>query len=510
MTRLTKNVIYNTAGQGLVLILSFIAVRFIFRRLGDDVFGIIFFNLVLTAVLTSALELGVLSTIVREVSGHFESEPAYIHDLIRTASVLYWGSGLLLVAVIWLTAPLLVTHWINLKALDPDTAATTLRILSASALVTLPRGLYTSLFRGRQMMALNNAIDVATAAVQQAGIVLLLLAGGRVYFVAAWISASALLGLIAYIVVAGRLFGWRALTPSFSMEVVRRNVSFTSRTMLTSVLSLLHLQAAQVIVSKLLPVAVFGLYGFASSTVNRATIVTGAVGQAALPSLSHLSRLGDRGALLTQYRKLQDALCYGTVPLFAGVIFAALPVYGYIFNPPSAWLLMIPTAWLCLGWYMSATVVISHMFSLAVGRPDIAMRTTLLALFVVLPVTAALIYWFGLPGAGFSWVFYHAFVYAYMVRRICKECLYIAPSAWYGHVAKAMAAAAATYGLAWVAVAIPSRYSLPGLVIAYVIASLGFMAAAYFLIGPDLKTTLRGLPVMKRALAYPLLGRGSG
>src|SRR5450759_726968 len=120
MTRLTKNVIYNVVGQGLILIVSLIAVRFIFRRLGDDVFGIIFFNLTLTAVLTRVLELGVSSTIVREVSGVFESEVTYIRDLIRTASLVYWAAGLVLVGVIWITAPLLVTQWVNLKTLDPD------------------------------------------------------------------------------------------------------------------------------------------------------------------------------------------------------------------------------------------------------------------------------------------------------------------------------------------------------------------------------------------------------
>jgi len=498
MTRLTKNVIYNTAGQGVVLVLSFFAVRFIFRRLGDDVFGIIFFNVVLTSVLTSALELGVLSTIVREVSGHFEHEPKYIRDLVRTASVLYWTAGLLLVAVIWLTAPWLVTHWINLTTLDPGTAATTLRILSGAALVALPKGLYTSIFRGRQLMALNNVIDVVAAAVQQGGTLVLLLVGGHVYVVAAWISTSALLSVVAYILVAARLFGWEALMPSFSMEVIRRNFAFTSRTMVTSVLSLVHVQAAQVIVSKLLPIATFGLYGFATSTVNRATIVTGAVAQAALPSLSNLHRSGDRGALLIQYRKLQDALCYGTVPLFTGVIFAALPVYRYVFNPASAWLLMIPTAWLCLGYYMSATVVIPYMLSLAVGRPDIMMKTTVLALLFVLPVTAALIYWFGLPGAGFSWVFYHSFVYVYMIRRICNECLEMPATGWYGHVAKAAACALGTYGLAWVAIAVPGGYSLVAMVVAYAIATLGFGALALFMIGPELKITLRRLQPLVR------------
>lgn len=501
MTRLTRNVLYNTAGQGLVLVLSFVAVRFIFRRLGDDVFGIIFFNLVLTAVLTSILELGVSSTVVREVSSHFDSEPGYICDLIRTASLVYWAGGFFLVAVIWITAPLLVTDWVNLKTIDPGTAATTLRILSATTLVALPKGLYTSMFRGRQMMGINNVIDVATAATQQAVTLLLLFAGGRVYVVATGISASAILGIIAYVFVAARLFGWRTLVPSFSGYVVQRNLGFTGRMTVVSVLILIHLQAAQVMVSKLLPIAVFGLYGFASSTVNRATIVTGAVAQAAFPSFSSLYQAQKRQELMSQYRKLQDLLCYGTIPLFAGVCFAALPVYKYLFNTPAAWLLLIPTAWLSLGTYMNGAVSLPYMFALAVGRPDLPLKTMLLGLIVVLPVMAALIFWFGLPGAGFSWVFYQIFSYSYLVPRVCRECLQIPLRDWYAHVARAMGSAAATYGLAWIAIAVPSGYSLPSLVIAYVIGTLGFGAAALFLIGPDLKGTLRSLPAVKHLAA---------
>src|SRR5882762_10465524 len=107
MTRLTRNIIYNVTGQGLVLVLSLIAVRFIFHRLGDDVFGIIFFNIVLTTVLASALELGVSSTLVREVSSRVDSEPDYVRKLIQTASTLYWAAGIVLVAIVWVSAPFL-------------------------------------------------------------------------------------------------------------------------------------------------------------------------------------------------------------------------------------------------------------------------------------------------------------------------------------------------------------------------------------------------------------------
>jgi O-antigen/teichoic acid export membrane protein len=502
MTRLTRNIIANVSGQGLVLIVSLLAVRFIFRRLGDDVFGIIFFNITLTTVLTSALELGVSSTIVREVSSRLESEPKYVRSLIRTAGLVYWGTGVMLVVIIWLTAPLLVTHWVNLTTIDSGTASTMLRIMSATSLVVLPKGLYSSIFRGRQLMHINNAIDVGAALVQQAGILTLLMLGGRVYAVAAWISISALLSVAAYVAMSARQVGWGAMVPGLSIEVVRRNFGFTGQMMVISILSLVHIQAAQVIVSKLVPIALFGFYGFASSTVNRGTFVTAAAAQAAFPSFSELHAAGDRHGLIQQYRKLQDLVCFGVLPLFAGICFAALPVYGYVFNGTVARDLLLPTAFLALGSWMNGTLNIPYMLSIATGKPQITARANAYALVVVLPVTVVLIIAFGLPGAGFSWVFYHLFAYSYMVPRICRECLGTSAWSWYGHVARVLALAAVTYGIAWLAVTALDVFTLPALAGAYALATVAFAAGTYAMIGSDLRQTLqrlRGSLVTRRA-----------
>jgi O-antigen/teichoic acid export membrane protein len=252
-------------------------------------------------------------------------------------------------------------------------------------------------------------------------------------------------------------------------------------------------QAAQVIVSKLLPIAEFGFYGFAASTVNRATLVTNAVAQAAFPSFSSLFAADDRPGLMLQYRKLQDLVCYGTVPLFAGICFAAVPVYTYVFNAGAARHLLLPTLFLALGTWMNATVSIPYMLTVAMGRQQIASRTTVVAAVFVLPVTVFLVYRFGLNGAGLSWVFYHLFLYAYMVPRICRECLGIRPLAWYQQVSKAFGIGAAAYGLAWVVLVMPNQDFLPIVAAAYVIATVVFAAIALLLIGPDLRFTLRQL-----------------
>lgn len=439
------------------------------------------------------LELGISATTVREVSRHFESEPAYTTALIQTASFVYWAMGIFIVGAIFVGAPVLVKSWINLSSIDAGTATTMIRIMSLSTMVVLPRALYTSLFRGRQRMAVNNTIDVVAAITQQLGIVALLKVGGAAFTFASWISASALIAVFVYVLVAARFFGWQALRPRFDLGVVKRNLRFATLMMSNSLLAMVHTSSDKVIVSKLLPVADFGLYGFASGTVGRAGFVAGSITQAAFPSLSSLFETGDRPGLLRQYRKIQDLVCYVTLPMFAGICFAARPVYTYIFNAAVADRLFLPTVLIALGFAMNAALNTPYVTSLAVGKPQIAARANVAALFVVLPVTVVLIAFYGIVGAAASWVFYHLFAFAYMVPMICRQCLDMSPWRWYWHVFKAFGLAFVAYGLSWLAIAAPGSFSVLALAVAYIAGSAMFAAGAYILIGPDLRDTVINL-----------------
>jgi len=250
------------------------------------------------------------------------------------------------------------------------------------------------------------------------------------------------------------------------------------------------MQSDKVIVSKLLPVGLFGFYGFAYSVVSKATLLTSAVAQAAFPSFSSLFKMGGRVSMMSQYRKLQDLLCFGLVPLLAIIPFAVLPVFGFIFNSEVAKMLLLPITFLTLGFYMNGALNVPYVFSLAVGKPNISAKSNFLALFIVLPVTCILIYFLGLTGAGFSWVFYHLFAYSYAVPRICSECLEISVWKWYGHIIKIFALIILTYGLAWTINEFIGNHSIFSLSLAYVIGTVAFLISAYFVIGDELKETI--------------------
>jgi O-antigen/teichoic acid export membrane protein len=191
-----------------------------------------------------------------------------------------------------------------------------------------------------------------------------------------------------------------------------------------------------------------------------------------------------------QYRKLHDLLTFVTVPIFAGITFAALPLFSYLFNSSIAHMLLLPTALLCLGWYMNGTLNIPYVFSLAFGKPEISSRSNFLALFIVLPITGVLVYTLGLNGAALSWVVYHVWAYSYAIRRICRECLELPPSSWYAHIARIGALVLATYGVAFALDRLLVPDSVVGMVLAYLLASLAFAIGAYLLIGDELRESL--------------------
>jgi len=264
---------------------------------------------------------------------------------------------------------------------------------------------------------------------------------------------------------------------------------------------MIHMQSDKAIVSKLLSLGVFGYYGMAYSAVSRGMLVSASVSQAVFPSFSALYKQGNRDGLMRQYKKLQDLLCYAIVPMFAAIPFAARPLFTFVLNAEAARMLLWPVTFLCIGFCMNGTMSIPYVFSLAVGKPEIAARTNYYALFAVLPVTVLLVFHFGIAGAGFSWVFYHLFAYAYMMPRACSECLGIPVWGWYLHVFKVFVMAGLTYGGAWAIMTSLASFSNLSLGLGYVLASIAFVAAAYRLIGDELRETLRRLTFQKPAPA---------
>jgi len=501
MSRLSRNIVYNLSGKILLLFLSFVAVKYIFSRLGADALGIIYFTATLNLVLGTVLRKGVVATTVREVSVHFQEQPEYIYHLVRTGSLVCYSVLLLVGIVVYLCAPILVRRWINLNTMDPATAIYLLRVLGFASFTVFIDSFYASLLDGLQRMEFNNFIEVVTSALRQFGTIIILMLGGTLYQIVYWWVANYFLKVLGYAIVVAYFFSAKALIPGYWPYVFKRNLDFGANMTVISILAFVHRQMDKIIISRLLPIGVLGYYGYADNSISKAGFISSTIARAAFPSLSALSQHGSRKSLLAQYRKLQDLICFITVPIFAVIPFAALPLYTYLFNEQIAKALFLPVTFLSLGFYMNGTSTLSYQLSLAVGRPKIIVHFVLLACFVVLPATVLLIYFWGIAGAGFSWVLYNIFVYVYAVPRVSMECLKVPVWKWYAHVLKFYVLAGLTYGLTWIAIEVLDHRSVSSLFLAYVIASTAFLTAGFLTIGDELrKTALQYVAVSARKL----------
>lgn len=490
MSRLSKNIIYNFIGQGLLLVLGFISVKFIFKQLGEDALGIIYFTSMMNAVICAVLEMGICSTTVREISSKLKTEPEYINDLIQTFSLFYWIAYALLGITIFFMAPVMVEKWINLKTMNVTTAVSILRILGITSIIALPKSFYASIFRGLQRMEFNNFIDVFTTALQQIGTILIIALNGNLFQVVYWFAGCYILRVFIYIIVSASFFSPKVLCPAYSSAIIKKNWHFASRMMATTIISTVHTQIDKIIISKFMPVGVLGYYSLAYANVSKGTMLTNAVSQAAYPAFSELYQARNHVALMSKYRKMQDMLCFGMAPIFAAIPFVALPLFSYILNENIAKQLLLPIIFLCLAFYMNGTLNVPYVFSLAAGKPDIAARLNFYELFFTPPVSVIMIYFFGLPGAGFSFVFYHIVAYIFGVPMICADCLKISVKEWYFHVSRIFILIALTYGVSGIFLNFYFTPAVLPLLSAYAIGSVLFLTGAYFLIGEEQRKVL--------------------
>ncbi|HXX15498.1 MAG TPA: oligosaccharide flippase family protein [Candidatus Eremiobacteraceae bacterium] len=492
MSKVSKNILYNLVGQTLIVALTFWGTRLVFRQLGDEVLGILYFAIATNNVLVQVLDLGISSTLIREVSRHIATDREYVIQLTRTSVLFYWFSYAGLGLVVWFTVPWVVHRWITLRTLDPTVAVHALRLLALSLLLMLPRSLYSNLLRGVERMEFNNIIDAGSTALRQGGTILIVTRGGGLVEIGYCYLVALVLSILAYLFIAVRFFPWRAFFPGFSREAVRRNVSFTSQMGAYSVLATIQMECDKVLVSRFMPVGLMGFYGVAQTMVTRVTMIPAAVIQAAFPNLSALFQSRDRTGLTREYRRLQDLVCYSLVPAFAAVIFAARPLYTFLFNAQSAQTLLLPTSLLCLGFYMNGTLNVPAILSVAVDRPDISLRQLLYAFLFVPLVTGVLIWKWGLTGASLSFVLYYLYAYSYGGRRWASECIGMAPRDWYMHVLKIFALALLTYGAAWLILVLMGQTSITALAAAYALASAVYLYAAYLAMGNELREGLIG------------------
>lgn len=495
MSILRRNITFNFFGQIFVALLGFISIKYIYSDLGEDALGIIYFSLILSTLFASALDMGLSKTTIREVAAHQQDNPDYINKLVQTFSLFYWSAYLIIVIGLIIFLPDIVGSWINLSTMTRDTAYFAILIISVSSLLSIPKMFLSSICVGLQRMDVNNGIDVAVAILQQLGMILFLMAGGDIITVSYWIAATNVLRIILYLFFISRLNSLKAIIPSFSMEVIRNIREYASKTFLASLILLVHKQLDKLIISKLMPIGVLGIYSLVFSTLSKTSLATEAVAKAVFPIFTDLEKRKEQENLFEKFFTLQDLLVFGTIPVYAFVIFMAYPLFTFLLDAAKAEILHITIYLLSISFYLNAALRLIRTYAFAVSKPEYVVKSDFLSLFIVTPLAVLLIFKMGMKGAAIAWIIFYALCAVYMVPRVYRRELHQSGLIWLASLLKAVVSACIAYIPMGLFVHKYYFGSTLSILTCYILSSLLYAVISINIIGENLqKVVLSYLP----------------
>ena len=112
MSRLSTNLLSTVAGQALIAVSALAGTKYVFARLGEDAFGLIVVTMTGGLALAGVFDLGISTTVVKEVAALIHQERLYVRALIRTAGSFYWCAYVLLSLAIVAAGPYIGSHWL--------------------------------------------------------------------------------------------------------------------------------------------------------------------------------------------------------------------------------------------------------------------------------------------------------------------------------------------------------------------------------------------------------------
>lgn len=322
-----RNIVANALGRGWSTLLGVGILPVYIRFLGAEAYGLVGLYATIAAI-CSLFDAGISASLGRELAraNAGEAPGKQTAELVRTAEVLYFTIGLALGGLIALSAPWIVTKWLNLRHLSPEDATQAVRLMGLFFVFQWSTGLYLAGLSGLQRQVELNLVTSVGSTVRAVGSVVILWAVSSSIVAFYWWQVCA---TAAYFV-ACRETMWRTQgvdrqEAAFRWSVVRSVRRFAAGVTLLSVVAVACLQLDKVVLTRLVPLEAFGYYSFATSVAASVTVFGQPVLAAIYPAMIEARELRDQPRLASLFHRAAQIV---SVAIFApaAVLCAFSPV----------------------------------------------------------------------------------------------------------------------------------------------------------------------------------------
>ena len=431
---LKRNISANYFGAGWNALMTMAFVPLYIRYLGIEAYGLIGIFAMLQG-LFSLLDLGMAPTISREMarlkSGVNENQTA--RNLLRSVELIAVCAALTMTVGLWTASSWLARDWLMAKGLSISVMVHALEIMSCLIGLRIIDNIYRSALIGLQRQVLLNLIISVAATLRGLGAlaVLAYLSNSiQAFFlwqlVVSWISI-AMLSIATYSVFPG--VKGRA---TFSVQALKNIGRFAAGTMAITCLSLLLGNMDKILLSKLLPLGVFGYYAFAVVVAQTPLGLVAPIAQAFYPRFTQLHSRDDREALISAYHSATQLV---TVLLGAATVFMIL--FGHealdiwTRNAVLSRRIYALAAVLSVGSLFNGLMTIPYYLQLSSGWTGLTVRINLFAIVLVVPALFVLVPEYGAMAAAWVWLALNAFYFIVTIPLMHRRLLPQEKWRWY-------------------------------------------------------------------------------
>ena len=434
-----KNVIANFIGRGWQILLSVAVVPIYIKLIGYESYGLIGIFTSLLAICT-LLDFGLIGALGREFSKVKSSsnQKENLLDILKTVETIYivisFSACLLIIFVSYPIA----YYWIQSSLYSPDQLQKSINLMALAIGIQLPVNLYISGLMSLENQVLSNILSVITTTFRVFSTILIL------WLIDASIDTFYILQIV------GSLFQFFIFRTALRKIIKQKNYlydgrlnfnklknlwSYSKNLGLVSILLSLLSQIDKILLSKIVPLKIFGFYVIANSIVQLIYFFPAPIAEAANPRLTQYVADNNYSSIRELFLTTSSLIAGITFPITATLIFFSKEILELWLHDVK----LVAEIWPVVS-ILTLAISINVMantldgLQMAYGWLKPAQIARLVALVVVIPLMSLLVLSYGIIGAAITWLLifslYIIFIPNYVFKKIKIDCLGDWMKAW--------------------------------------------------------------------------------
>jgi O-antigen/teichoic acid export membrane protein len=413
---LKKNIIANFAGTIWQALIGLIFVPVYIHSIGMESYGLIGIYGTLQ-IIFGLLDVGLGSTLTREMArlSVLSNKEQERRNLVRTLEIVYWSIAVFVGIMIISLSPFLSHQWVKPGTLSPNIINHAFMLMGLSTIFQMPIGFYSGGLMGLQKQIMLNIINVCMGTLRSVGAVLVL------WFVSPTIQSfliwQVLISMIhAFFVV---VFFWKSLPQSekkaiFQKQLLKGVWKFTAGMSGISILGVILTQLDKIILSKILPLEIFGYYMLASVVAMSLARLFTPIFFSFFPRYTQLVSINDTIGLTQLYHKSSQFISVLILPVAIVIAFFSYEIMLlWTQNAETAEKTHLIISIMICGTAFNGIMNPPYALQLAFGWTSLPMYANLVSVIILVPLIIYLALTFGAIGGAIAWLVLNIFYFGF-------------------------------------------------------------------------------------------------